>query len=256
MVRSDPHSLGHLTMSDTATPCVPQVKHIVSQTDVVRFLHAHVDALGPSADATLEDLGLLKLAHPPVTVDPHVPTLLALDTMLGAKISGAPVVTSGGELVASISLSDLRGLGAQHWGALALPVAEFLARESWSWPSPLLLLLPLMRGWRETPALPGAGLPGPCLPPGCGTTVALALLLSLQSSTPRRIWDSPPTSSLATRTLRARARRAGPSAVTSSCSPATRTPRCGSCSPRWGWSPPPFPPQHMEPRLTLRNCPF
>eukprot|EP00887_Chlorella_sp_A99_P003971 scaffold11.g3971.t1 len=85
--------------------------------------------LGPAADASLEQLGLLKLAHQPVTVDPHVPTLLAMDMLLQNQINGAPVVTKEGELVANLSISDLRGLGSQHWGALALPVAEFLALE-------------------------------------------------------------------------------------------------------------------------------
>lgn len=104
-----------------------EVKHIVSQTDVIKFLQA--GDLGPAADASLEQLGLLKLAHQPVTVDPHVPTLLAMDMLLQNQINGAPVVTKEGELVANLSISDLRGLGSQHWGALALPVAEFLALE-------------------------------------------------------------------------------------------------------------------------------
>lgn len=106
-----------------------EVKHILSQTDIIRTLNSHVGALGPAADSTLETLGLVKLAHPALTVDPHEPALIAMDKLLQQQMGGAPVVNSNGELVANLSISDLRGLGSQHWGALALPVAEFLALE-------------------------------------------------------------------------------------------------------------------------------
>ena len=44
-------------------------------------------------------------------------------------MSGAPVVSDSGELIANLSISDLRALTSEHFGVLALPVAEFLAVE-------------------------------------------------------------------------------------------------------------------------------
>lgn len=43
------------------------------------------------------------------------------------QVSGAPVVSDSGELIANLSISDLRALTSEHFGVLALPVAEFLA---------------------------------------------------------------------------------------------------------------------------------
>lgn len=45
------------------------------------------------------------------------------------QVSGAPVVSDAGELIANLSISDLRALTSEHFGVMALPVAEFLAVE-------------------------------------------------------------------------------------------------------------------------------
>ncbi len=45
------------------------------------------------------------------------------------QVSGAPVVSDSSELIANLSISDLRALTSEHFGVLALPVAEFLAVE-------------------------------------------------------------------------------------------------------------------------------
>lgn len=94
-----------------------------------RFLLAHVDEIGPIANKTLDDLGLLTGKPPPISVDPHVPTLLALERMLAENTSGVPVVSEGGELIANLSISDFRAITPEMFGVLALPVAEFLAVE-------------------------------------------------------------------------------------------------------------------------------
>lgn len=68
--------------------------------------------LGPIGEATLQDLGLGSELRGPqhelVTVDPHLPTLLAFDHMLAKGVSGAPVVDAHGEMVANLSVSDLK----------------------------------------------------------------------------------------------------------------------------------------------------
>lgn len=100
---------------------------IISQLDIMRFLYTHSQELGPIADKSIIEVGLLTGRPPVFTVDPHVPTLLAFHAMAQQGISGAPVVTAEGDLVANISISDLRSLTPEHFGVLALPVAEFLA---------------------------------------------------------------------------------------------------------------------------------
>jgi 5'-AMP-activated protein kinase regulatory gamma subunit len=85
--------------------------------------------MGPVAQKTITELGMLVGKPPVVSVSPHMPTLMAYDLMAMQGVSGAPVVTDEGELIANLSVSDLRALTAEHMSVLALPVAEFLALE-------------------------------------------------------------------------------------------------------------------------------
>jgi 5'-AMP-activated protein kinase regulatory gamma subunit len=131
---------------------------IVSQMDVARWLAEHGGELGRFADQSLEQLGMLTGKPPVVQVNPHSPALVAFGAMAAAQVSGAPVVTDAGELIANLSISDLRQVRArtpprlphrvvthcladtlhgprpccrlitpEHFGSLALPVAEYLA---------------------------------------------------------------------------------------------------------------------------------
>ncbi|PSC68984.1 CBS domain [Micractinium conductrix] len=102
---------------------------VVSQTDVMRYLLDHLGELGSVADQTLEQLGMLTGKPPVLSVNPHVPALLAYAQLAAQQVSGAPVVTDSGELIANLSISDIRAITAEQFGALALPVAEFLAVE-------------------------------------------------------------------------------------------------------------------------------
>lgn len=106
-----------------------EITNVISQTDVMRFLLSHVDELGGVADKSLEQLGLLTGKPPVLSVNPHVPALLAYAQLAAQQVSGAPVVTDSGELIANLSISDIRAITAEQFGALALPVAEFLAVE-------------------------------------------------------------------------------------------------------------------------------
>ncbi|EFN59772.1 hypothetical protein CHLNCDRAFT_133443 [Chlorella variabilis] len=104
-----------------------EITNIVSQTDVMRFLLSRVDELGPVANQSLEELGMLTGKPPVLSVNPHLPALLAYAQFAAQQVSGAPVVTDSGELIANLSISDIRAITAEQFGALALPVAEFLA---------------------------------------------------------------------------------------------------------------------------------
>ncbi|KAL6783677.1 hypothetical protein ACKKBF_B05405 [Auxenochlorella protothecoides x Auxenochlorella symbiontica] len=103
------------------------ITNIVSQMDVIKFLAARPEALGPLADATLGQLGVLDSAREVVSVDPLTPTLAAFAMLASRQLAGAPVVADTGDLIANLSISDLRTLTGEHLGVLALPVAEFLA---------------------------------------------------------------------------------------------------------------------------------
>lgn len=105
-----------------------EIKSIISQMDVIRWI-VNQNINDPKLSKTIEDLGLLQGKRPVVAVDAHMPTLAAYAKISSAGISGAPVITESGEVIANLSISDLRALTSEHFGVLALPVAEFLALE-------------------------------------------------------------------------------------------------------------------------------
>ncbi|KAJ9534800.1 hypothetical protein QJQ45_017234, partial [Haematococcus lacustris] len=107
-----------------------QIHAVLSQLDVVSYLAAHPELLGPAAQCSLAQLGLLPSGPGHVVcLEPHVPTLLSLEKLLAAGVSGGAVVAADGSgaLIANLSISDLRCIQPDQLGVLALPVAEFLA---------------------------------------------------------------------------------------------------------------------------------
>ncbi|KAL3136956.1 hypothetical protein ABBQ32_006560 [Trebouxia sp. C0010 RCD-2024] len=100
---------------------------IVSQLDVMRFLWQHIAELGYIADESLDSLGLLMGKQSVLMLDHSMPTILAFQQMYARGMTGAAVKATGNQMIANLSMSDLRCLQAQHFGKLALPIAEFLA---------------------------------------------------------------------------------------------------------------------------------
>lgn len=100
---------------------------IVSQLDVLRFLLQNITQLGYIADESLDALGLLVDKSSVLLLDHGTPTLIAFQKMYEKRMSGAAVKAEGDHMVAHLSISDLRCIQAEHFGKLALPVAEFLA---------------------------------------------------------------------------------------------------------------------------------
>ncbi|KAI7836565.1 hypothetical protein COHA_009582 [Chlorella ohadii] len=101
------------------------ITDIVSQTDVLRFLAARIDKLDAAFDRSLEELG--QVTRDVQTITACTPTLAAFGTMHRKGLSGIGVTeTEGGPLIGNLSLSDLRGLTPDRFGALALPVGSFL----------------------------------------------------------------------------------------------------------------------------------
>ncbi|KAF5831127.1 CBS-domain-containing protein [Dunaliella salina] len=104
-----------------------RVTHIISQSDIVKFLSSHVPALGDVASKSVSELGLVgkKLE----TVRPETPAIDAFAQCTSKRLSGLPIVDSEGHLLGNFGITDLRSINPEHFGALALPVAELLALE-------------------------------------------------------------------------------------------------------------------------------
>ncbi len=105
-----------------------RVTGVLSQTDVIRWLGALIQAGGAGAfpRATIASLGLSPKAV--VSVSAQEPTIDAFAKLLAAGLPAAAVLAApGGAVVASLALADLTGILADKLGVLALPVGEFLA---------------------------------------------------------------------------------------------------------------------------------
>ncbi|KAG2484172.1 hypothetical protein HYH03_016986 [Edaphochlamys debaryana] len=134
------------------------ITSVISQSDLCRFLSQHVAELGPLALRTMSDLGWD--CKPVVSCTPETPALDAMRAMVAAGVSSLAVVTphahhgdghpaagqpgqaaagqaagqaapggKGGRLLGNFSASEMRTMTAEHFGALSLPVGEFLALE-------------------------------------------------------------------------------------------------------------------------------
>eukprot|EP00808_Paulinella_micropora_P032353 g67653.t1 len=100
----------------------------LSQSDVLQFLRGRLEVFGGLAGESVGKLGLVK-EHKVVTVDQHESALCGYRKAYndGWEVSALPVVDGAGQIVATLSKSDLRGLGPTGMGRLLLPVKEFLA---------------------------------------------------------------------------------------------------------------------------------
>ncbi|KAL6770139.1 hypothetical protein ACKKBG_A33755 [Auxenochlorella protothecoides x Auxenochlorella symbiontica] len=104
-----------------------RVVGILSQTDVVRWLAGALRDFPALAGASVASLGLG--ARRVEGVGAETPALDALAAMRAARVSALAVLGEDGALIGNFSVSDLRSILAEHFGSLALPVGEFLARE-------------------------------------------------------------------------------------------------------------------------------
>ncbi|GLC35046.1 hypothetical protein PLESTM_000273200 [Pleodorina starrii] len=125
-----------------------RVTCVISQSDICRFLEAQLGRLGALAGATVEELGWGGKAV--VSCTPETPALEAMRLMVAEGVSSLAVVAAGpdtdtgvaaegtegarpgvgGRLLGNFSASEMRTMTAEHFGALSLPVGEFLALEN------------------------------------------------------------------------------------------------------------------------------
>ena len=99
---------------------------IISQSDVVRFLHKHESSMPHIASLTVASV--LPLSPDAVlSVEEASLAVAAFNLMATHNRSALGVTTpAGGRLVDCISASDLRNLRSSDFGRMALPVAKFL----------------------------------------------------------------------------------------------------------------------------------
>lgn len=104
-----------------------RITNIVSQTDIVRFLQRHSDRFPDLAARTIESLGFA--GKEVLSTSPLTPAIAALSQMTDLGVSSLAVVDEGGGIIGNFSVSDMRTMTAEQFGALSLPVGEFLAQE-------------------------------------------------------------------------------------------------------------------------------
>jgi len=121
----------------------PDTAYLISQTDVVRFLHKN-KTLVPKE---LLETGLYKLPNVNVMKDVKSITessaaMQGFFEMARQGIMAVAVVDEQNKLVGSLSASDLRGLSEQTLSALTRPALEFIRATSGRDPMPPVRCLP------------------------------------------------------------------------------------------------------------------
>ncbi|GFH13702.1 uncharacterized protein HaLaN_09637 [Haematococcus lacustris] len=104
-----------------------KITQIISQSDIVKFLCAQRVKLGSLGALSLEELGML--SHKVEGVHPETSAIEALAIMSEKRLSSLAVLDPNGVILGNFSVSDMRTIVSEHFGALALPVGEFLAQE-------------------------------------------------------------------------------------------------------------------------------
>eukprot|EP00878_Enallax_costatus_P010411 GHUV01010866.1.p1 GENE.GHUV01010866.1~~GHUV01010866.1.p1 ORF type:complete len:449 (+),score=124.72 GHUV01010866.1:208-1554(+) len=104
-----------------------RLQNIISQTDIIRFLHMNKADLGDMGSKTAAELGWCP--RPVVSLGPETSAIEAMLLMNQKQISAVAVVDGVGKIIGNFSISEMRTIMAEHFGALALPVGEFLALE-------------------------------------------------------------------------------------------------------------------------------
>eukprot|EP01094_Clydonella_sp_ATCC50884_P009675 TRINITY_DN1921_c0_g2_i1.p1 TRINITY_DN1921_c0_g2~~TRINITY_DN1921_c0_g2_i1.p1 ORF type:complete len:336 (-),score=161.24 TRINITY_DN1921_c0_g2_i1:150-1097(-) len=108
---------------------------LLTQTDLIRFLISYSSYGQRVGDAPITDvrkpigeLGLLGENKPKLlTLREDLPAVDGFRIIDQHGFTAAPVVNAAGEIVGTLSASDLRGLRSHHLSSVLLPITEFLA---------------------------------------------------------------------------------------------------------------------------------
>lgn len=102
-----------------------KITQIISQSDFIAFLATRISELGPLSSESILSLNLANQAVE--CVEPQTSAIRAMQMMKDKGVSSLGVVNHEGKLIGNFSASDFRSLQSEHFGSLALPLAEFLA---------------------------------------------------------------------------------------------------------------------------------
>ena len=116
---------------------------LLSQSDIVRFLLLHPGAIQPVAGKSLGELGLasnFSEFQKVATVRETDSALLGFRRMYIQEADAVAVVNASGNIISTLSASDLRGLKLEDFKLLLHPVSHFLRlRHRSHLPAPLLV---------------------------------------------------------------------------------------------------------------------
>jgi len=103
-----------------------QINGIISQSDVIRFLSQHPDAIKSVRIKTIQELGLAKGKVISVTTNDTL--IKALTSILEHRVSGLAVVhDSDGRLINNLSASDFKGVTKSNFFELESPLYQIFS---------------------------------------------------------------------------------------------------------------------------------
>ncbi|KAL6073305.1 hypothetical protein QOT17_004963 [Balamuthia mandrillaris] len=107
---------------------INNITHMVSQGSVISFLLDHLDRLGDYAQKAISALPHFGTKAQPV--QENISVLSAFEFIHKHKFHGTAIVSKQGELVGSISVTDLK-YAADNIERLEVPLCEFWEKEEW-----------------------------------------------------------------------------------------------------------------------------
>jgi CBS-domain-containing membrane protein len=131
-------------------------QYIVSQWDLIRFFKEHEQQLGDIMNMPISELGLVsdpqqKITCVRVMQDEKAPTTMTMDesALVGFQRlwtlgwdRALPVMDRSGDIVASLSPCELRGLTEHNYQLLLLPVLDYIREVSGGFPRPTICVRP------------------------------------------------------------------------------------------------------------------
>jgi len=108
-------------------------RSLLTQWDLLRFFKDHAKELGRIMETPLKNLGLVRgKQENMVAMRIDESALVGFQRLynMGWEVHALPVLDRNGDLVATLSVSDLRGMNKDTFGWLLLPVLDFLSSVS------------------------------------------------------------------------------------------------------------------------------
>jgi CBS-domain-containing membrane protein len=104
-----------------------QMMYQITQMDLVPYLHHNLPALGPMADQTLADLGLVP--GNVISVYETATLRAAFELISSNCVSGIAIVHSNGKLAGNLSASDFKGVTEENFIRLETPVSAYIQNQ-------------------------------------------------------------------------------------------------------------------------------